>query len=227
MLYFTGNERVDAVLTDIYKLEFSQKADVQNFFEGRFSDEPDFDFSNVDEKTNRFYADKVMAIDAAKAEFCYGLVRAMRATRIVEAGTSYGASTLFLAAALSENLAADPELSGKIYCSEWEEEKASAAECYFSKAGVDQYIELRRGDILETLRDVEGPIDFMLLDIWEPAQTQIVKMLSDRLRVGAVIIADNSENRYSYREYFDYVENNGFSTMTLPFDGGLEFTVKL
>ena len=45
------------------------------------------------------------------------------------------------------------------------------------------------------------------------------------LRVSAVIVADNSDNRDSYREYFDCVESNGCPTMTLPFDGGLEFTV--
>ena len=54
-----GKRTVDAVLADTYKLEFCQRIDIQNFFEERFSNEPDFDFSNVDEKTNRLYADKV------------------------------------------------------------------------------------------------------------------------------------------------------------------------
>src|SRR6476646_625009 len=43
---------------------------------------------------------------ADKAEFCYQLCRANNARRIVEIGTSYGVSTLYLAAAVRDNIAA-------------------------------------------------------------------------------------------------------------------------
>lgn len=223
----TGNAQINAVLEEIYRLQETQVPQIGEFFEQRFIENPNFDYSKVDERTNRFYADKAMALDIAKGQFCHHLVRVMKATNIVEAGTSYGASALFLAAGLSENLAAEPERSGIIHGSEWEEDKVVKANAYFARAGVDHLIDLRAGDIMETLKDIDGPIDLMLLDIWEPAQTSVVKMLDSRLRPGSVILADNSAYTFLYSDYFDYISQNGFSTMTLPFEGGLEFTVKL
>ena len=53
-----------------------------------------------------FLSDKLVALDRDKAEFCYQLCRATNARRIVEIGTSYGVSTLYLAAALRDNIRA-------------------------------------------------------------------------------------------------------------------------
>src|SRR5271168_1939137 len=53
-----------------------------------------------------FLADKIYALDRDKAEFCYQLCRAIDARRVVEIGTSYGVSTLYLAAALRDNIRA-------------------------------------------------------------------------------------------------------------------------
>ena len=50
-----------------------------------------------------FRSDKLVALDRDKAEFCYQLCRAGNARRIVEIGTSYGVSTLYLAAAVRDN----------------------------------------------------------------------------------------------------------------------------
>ena len=62
------------------------------------------DCNQFDERTNEFLKDKLIALDRSKAEFCYHLCRALRARRVVEAGTSFGVSTLFLAAAVRDNL---------------------------------------------------------------------------------------------------------------------------
>jgi len=69
----------------------------------------------------------------------------------------------------------------------------------------------------------------MLIDIWTAVALPALKQVAPHLRPGAVIVCDNTTlYREAYRDYFNYVtESNGFSTMTLPFDGGLEFTVKI
>src|ERR1700739_2051086 len=54
-------------------------------------------------KLKAFRIDKLVALDRDKAEFCYLLCRAMGARRVVEAGTSFGVSTLYLAAAVRDN----------------------------------------------------------------------------------------------------------------------------
>ena len=57
----------------------------------------------MDAEDHAFYADKLVALEEPKAEFCYGLCRAIGARRIVELGTSFGVSTLYLAAAVRDN----------------------------------------------------------------------------------------------------------------------------
>ena len=102
------------------------------------------------------------------------MCRALRAQRVVEAGTSFGVSTLFLAAAVRDNLpnGAEVQLHGGarpiVIGTEREPEKARIARGHFAEAGLSDLIELREGDLRETLVDVQGPVDFMLIDIWTP-----------------------------------------------------------
>jgi predicted O-methyltransferase YrrM len=147
---------------------------------------------------------------------------------VVEAGTSFGVSTLYLAAAVRANSVEDGG-TGLVIGTEHEPRKAAAARQHFAEAGLTDFIELREGDLPGTLADLSGPIDFMLIDIWTAVALPALKQVAPHLRPGAVIVCDNTTlYREAYRDYFNYLtESNGFSTMTLPFDGGLEFTVKI
>ena len=49
---------------------------------------------SFDDDVRRFLSDKMVALDRDKAKFCYQLRRSLRATRVVEAGTSFGVSTM-------------------------------------------------------------------------------------------------------------------------------------
>ena len=174
-----------------------------------------------------FLSDKLVALDRDKAEFCYLLCRALGATRIVEAGTSYGVSTLYLAAALRDNARAGGG-SEVVIGTEHEPAKAAAARANFAAAGLAPLIDLREGDLRETLREIGGPVDFMLVDIWIPMARPALELVAPRLRAGAVVICDNTATyREEYRDYFDFIGGQGarFRTATLPFRGGLEMTV--
>ena len=82
-----------------------------------------------------FLRDKLVALDRDKAEFCYQLCRANGARRIVEAGTSFGVSTLYLAAAVRDNtLAAGDGANGVVIATEHEPSKACAAKAHFQEA---------------------------------------------------------------------------------------------
>jgi len=73
-------------------------------------------------------------------------------------------------------------------------------------------------------------VDFMLLDIWTPMVVPAVSLVQPHLRPGAILIADNVHMaRKGYADYFAYIADakNGLRTMTLPFEGGLEMTVKV
>lgn len=182
----------------------------------------DLSWEGLDQDAHQFFADKLVALDDDKASFCHLLCRATGATRVVEVGTSYGVSTLYLADAVR---AKD---GGKVIATEHETAKAAAARKNFTEAGLDSVIELREGDLRETLNDLDGPIDFVLMDIWTEMVVPAITLLIPHLRTGAAIIADNTKDfAKPYQGYFDFLKTHGFVTQTLPFAGGLELSVKI
>ena len=235
------NERVvlgspiDDLLERLYAQNDAQGAALAAYFTARAA-EGSLDWNSFDARTNEFLKDKLIALDRLKAEFCYQVCRALQARRVVEAGTSFGVSTLFLAAAVRDNLrqGADARLEGNqppvVIATEYEPEKARLARNHFADADLANLIDLREGDLRHTLADVRGPIDFMLIDIWTPMARPALSLIAPHLRAGAVVICDNTEQfREAYGEYFEFVHDplNGLRTMTLPFEGGLEFTVRV
>jgi len=218
---------LDELLDRLYAQSTAQTEGIMSYFSARFA-EGSLDPNKFDDRTNQFLSDKLVALDRDKAEFCYQICRALRARRIVEAGTSYGVSTLFLAAAVRENVRSYGG-DGIVIGTEYEPEKAKAARANFTEAGLSEFIELREGDLRETLRDVGGPIDFVLVDIWTPMSRPALQLVAPRLRPGAVVICDNTTQfRANYADYFAFIADpqNRLRTMTLPFEGGLEFTVR-
>jgi len=178
-----------------------------------------------DDDAHRFLADKMVALDRDKAEFCYLLCRSLRATRVVEAGTSFGVSTLYLAAAVRDNQVEN----GVVIGTEHEPSKVEVARENFRQAGLNEFIELREGDLRQTLQDVGGPVDFMLVDIWDVALPALERV-SSSLRPGAIVVCDNTTVAADeYRDYFEFVNDpsNRFQTMTVPFQGGFELTVRV
>lgn len=176
-----------------------------------------------DRDMHRFFADKMVALEKDKCQLCYLLCRSLGARRVVEAGTSFGVSTLYLAAAVRDNG------GGTVIGTEYEPEKIAAARDHFRSAGLEDYIELLQGDLRETLRHVEGPIDFMLADIWEVARPALER-IAPKLRRGSVVMTDaTTDHRDHYGDYFAFLHDpqHGFRTMTLPFTSGFELSVKL
>ncbi|HXI90259.1 MAG TPA: class I SAM-dependent methyltransferase [Blastocatellia bacterium] len=218
---------IDALLDRLYAQSNSQHEALGSYFSAR-AEEPDFDWNEFDERTNQFLSDKLVALDRDKAEFCYQICRAMGAKRVVEAGTSFGVSTLVLAAAVRDNLRLYGG-EGMVIGTEYEPKKAKAARAHFAEAGLSGFVELREGDLRQTLVKVGAPVDFMLIDTWTPMARPALELVAPYLRDGAVVIADNtSQFPDAYRDYFEFVNDpaNRFRTMTLPFEGGLEFTVR-
>jgi len=177
----------------------------------------------MDAGDHTHFADKLVALESEKAEFCYMLCRAMGARRIVELGTSFGVSTLYLAAAVRDNG------GGLVIGTENEPQKVAAARSNFTAAGLADLIELREGDVRETLKEVPGPIDFVLFDIWADAIRPALDLLLPQLRRGSVLCADNTAGRpLGYKALFEVLDDpsHGFRTITLPFQDGFEMSVK-
>lgn len=114
---------------------------------------------------DKLMLDKFIALDEDKCQFTYQLINAMGATNIVEAGTSFGVSTIYLALAVGKTKAVTGK-SGTVIATEKETRKAEVARRYWVQCGaaVEQQIDLRIGDLLETLKEGLPQVDLLLLD---------------------------------------------------------------
>lgn len=167
-------------------------------------------------------AQAYIAISAEQGQLLYALARGRRATHIVEFGTSFGISTLYLAAAARDN-------GGKVITTELLPEKCAVARQHFAQAGLDAVIDLREGDALLTLRDVPDGIDFLLLDGWNDLYLPLLKLLEPKFAPGAMILTDNSDFP-SAKPFLHYVRNSPrkYTSQRLRTDkGGTEMSIWL
>ena len=216
-----NDPKLEGLLDELHARSDAQAAALQSFEAGTV----DAAQPPTRDEVKAFLRDKLVALDRNKAQLCYQLCRAGNARRIVEIGTSFGVSTLYLAAAVRDNVAATGG-TGVVIGTEYEPDKARAARAHFERAGLSRYIDLREGNLRDTLRQIEGPVDFMLMDIWINMVRPALELVTPHLRRGAIVIADNTERyREAYADYFAFIASHGFRTMTLPFDGGLELSV--
>ena len=223
-----NDAKLEALLDVLQAQSAGQQDAIDAYFRRRIA-EGTLSWDGFDAETTTFFSDKLVALEKDKAECCYALCRALNAKRVVECGTSYGVSTLYLAAAVRDNVRADGD-QGVVIGTEHEPAKARVARRNFAAAGLEHHIDLREGDLAHTLVDIEGPVDFVLFDIWTEAVMPAMRNIAPRLRRGAILVADNTvQSRRGYEAYFAYIADpaNGLRTLTLPFTGGLEMTVKV
>ena len=172
---------------------------------------------------SRQLKDVYIPISREQGRFLYLVARSLRAKRIVEFGTSFGVSTLYAAAAARDE-------GGQVIGSELEPGKQRAATAHLAEAGLASFAEVRLGDARETLRDVPGPIDLVLLDGWKELYLPMLQLLAPKLRPGAVVLGDNIKTfRRALAPYVSYVQSghNGFASVTLPLADGFEYSVRL
>jgi predicted O-methyltransferase YrrM len=163
--------------------------------------------------------DVPLAVSRETGRLLYMLARSSKAKNIVEFGTSFGLSTLHLAAALRDNG------GGKVITSEFEPAKVALARNHFADAGVSDLIEIREGDALETLAtDLPSAIDMLVLDGAKALYPDILQLAETHLRPGALIIADDAD--YS-PAYLARVRASGGGFLSLPFGDDVEVSVWL
>ncbi|KWU27332.1 O-methyltransferase [Burkholderia cenocepacia] len=150
----------------------------------------------------------------------YMLARSGGAKAIVEFGTSFGISTLHLAAALRDNG------GGRLITSEFEPSKVVRAQANLAAAGLADLVEIREGDALRTLlaADLPDSVDLLLLDGAKALYPEILALVEPRLRAGAFVVADNAE--YS-PDYLAYARAPEHGYLSVPFGGDVELSMRL
>ncbi|WP_322079071.1 O-methyltransferase [Burkholderia cepacia] len=149
----------------------------------------------------------------------YMLARSGGARAIVEFGTSFGISTLHLAAALRDNG------GGRLITSEFEPSKVARARANLTAAGLADLVEIREGDALRTLAaDLPDSVDLLLLDGAKGLYPEILALVEPRLVAGAFVVADNAEYSPDYLAYVRAPENGYLS---VPFGGDVELSMRI
>jgi predicted O-methyltransferase YrrM len=163
--------------------------------------------------------DYPLAVSRETGRLLYMLARSTQARSIVEFGTSFGISTLHLAAALQDNG------GGRLITTEFESGKAARARENLTAAGLIALVEIREGDALQTLSaDLPETIDLLLLDGAKALYPEILGLVERRLRPGAFIVADNAD--YS-PDYLEHVRSAANGYMSTPFGGDVEVSVRV
>jgi predicted O-methyltransferase YrrM len=162
----------------------------------------------------------LLPVGEETATFLYTLIKSAKAKIILEIGTSYGYSTLWLADAARVN-------GAKLITLESDKIKADYAKQKINDAGLADYVDFRVGDALESISTSTEMFDLVLIDLWKELYVPCLNLFLPKLNKGAWIIADNmiypahdSKETTAYRNHIR--EANAFDTVLLPIGSGIE-----
>lgn len=195
MAQFSDVENPDQLIAESVAEHFAEeRRDVRGFYRG--------------------YVDNFLNVTSEYGRFLYQCARARNATRIVEFGTSMGVSTIYLAAALRDMG------GGHLIGTELEPSKAARARANLESAGLADLVDIRVGDARETLADVGGDVDLVLLDGAFSLYLPVLKLLEPHLKTGTPILAENAFDHDN--EYLAHVRDpaNGYLSQPIPISEG-------
>ncbi|MFG3349993.1 O-methyltransferase [Streptomyces sp. NPDC048018] len=212
------NENVSALLDRLYEDEKVKDADpIQKLIaDGR----PPEQIGH--EALNEMFAEAYLPVHRDIGNLMYLLCRNRNVRTAVEFGTSFAVSTIYLAAGVKDNG------GGKVIGTEVMPSKIEVAQRNIAEAGLTEYVEIREGDALKTLADLEGPIDLLLLDAWKDDNLTVLKMLEPVLAPNALVLGDDVNlARWLWEPYLEHVNGPDYATVELPIGDGLVLSTRL
>lgn len=162
----------------------------------------------------------LLSVGEETAIFLNNLVKAAKPRTILEIGTSYGYSTLWLAEAAQN-------YGGKVITLENDAHKSGYAQQKIKEAGLESVVNFVLGDALEYLKKTTETFDFVLLDLWKELYVPCFDMFFPKLNAGAYIISDNMllppHHKTEMEFYRSHLKNtNAFDSVLLPIGSGIE-----
>ncbi len=167
------------------------------------------------------WRDKVLlAVGPETGQLLNILVRSLKAPHVLEIGTSYGYSGIWLAEAARA-------VGGRVTTLELQDYKSAYARDMSAKAGLSGVVDFQVGDALALIQALPSGIDFVLLDLWKDLYTPCLEAFFPKLNPGAIIVADNMI-RPGGEEVARYGKavraKPGISSVLLPVGSGIEIS---
>jgi len=177
-------------------------------------------------------SEKLLAIGRNTGIFYNILLKSNNAKRILEIGMSAGYSTMWFAEAVSK------KEDSKIITIDQDKNKIDRAKRNFAEAGLADLIEIRNGDALKVLSQINAEknsaewFDFVFIDADKERYIQYFDAVLPLVKAGGIIAADNillPERFQKFtRPYVEYVQKiPNIRTVTIPIDNGEELSIKL
>jgi predicted O-methyltransferase YrrM len=156
--------------------------------------------------------------------FLHSLILAKRPARILELGTSYGYSTVFLADAARQ-------VGGRLVTLELSDYKQAYARNMIAQAGLSAVVDFKLGDAVTLIKADAGTFDFVLLDIWKELYVPCLNAMYPKLANQAIIAADNMIEpaivRADAQKYRTAVRQMpDLQSVLLPIGSGIELSIK-
>ena len=155
--------------------------------------------------------------------FLYALVRGAQPGTVIEFGTSFGISTIYMAAAIRDRGA------GKVITTELLTKKAERAREYIAEAGLSDLVDLRVGDALKTLRGLERDVALVFLDGAKDLYLPVLRLVEPSLKPGALVIGDDIDLfPDALATYLSYVRDpaNGYVSVKVPIGDAMELSTR-
>ncbi|MEM9053363.1 MAG: class I SAM-dependent methyltransferase [Bacteroidota bacterium] len=127
-----------------------------------------------------------LPISEEQGRFVHDLIIQKDLKNIVEFGTSFGISTMYMADAVRQ-------ISGKMVTTELLQSKAERALSNLKEAELNDYVQILIGDAMQTLKGFNEPVDLLFLDGWKDLYLPLFQMLEPLFHSGTVIYSDNMD----------------------------------
>jgi catechol O-methyltransferase len=161
-------------------------------------------------------------IGPARGKVLIGEVKKTKPNTILEVGTFMGYSTILIGRELKD--------TAKFITIEEHSTEAEVAKDNITQADLAVNIQVINGDALEIIPTLTDYFDFVFFDASKDEYLQYIKLVENKLKKGAVIVADNiGKFAAETKDYIDYVRTSGKYTSRYigVGDDGLEISIKL
>ena len=166
-------------------------------------------------------SDAYIPVSPDAGRFLYTLVRGSVPGTVVEFGTSFGISTIYMAAAIRDRG------TGVVITTELLPKKADRARQRIEEAGLADVVDLRVGDALATLENLDPDVAVVFLDGAKDVYLPVLRLLEPALKPGAHVIADDLDLfPEPLAPYLAYVRNPDNVSVTVPIGDAMELSTK-